>query len=235
MWHYEGGSLATYARMVVAMDEAIGRVLAAIEEAGSAGETLVVFTSDNGGERYSYHWPLTGAKGALWEGGIRVPTLVAGASIAPSECDAPCATIDWMPTILALAGIESRGLALDGADLSPVLRGGALAPRTLFWRTQDMGAARCGPWKYLQAGGASFLANLDADITENANFVHRHPEVLERLRGAYREWDAAMLPIPPQARRERWDDLVLRRRSLAALAAAPVPLPAVPSPGAGNK
>ena len=213
MWHYEGGSPAAYARMVVAMDEAIGRVLLSLQDSGKAADTLVVFTSDNGGERYSYHWPLTGAKGGLWEGGIRVPLVVFGPGVDAGTCDLPCATIDWMPTILSLAGCGTAS-GLDGIDVSPALRGEALPERTLFWRTQDMGAARLGPWKYLRRGEERYLANLEMDVTENANFSRRRPDVFAALEARYRDWDASMLPLPAEARRESWDQIVLRRRRL---------------------
>jgi arylsulfatase A-like enzyme len=218
MWHFEGGSLGVYAAMVQAMDAAIGRVLAAIESCGKARETLVVFTSDNGGERFSYHWPLRGEKGALWEGGIRVPAIVAGPGIAPERDTSEIAmTMDWMPTILAMANVppDSDGaFAPDGVDLRPVLTGsGVLPERLLCWRTQDMAAARRGPWKYVSNGDADFLLNLDEDVTENANLRLRRPEVFAALERDYREWDAGMLPIP-DSRRISWDKLVMRKRSL---------------------
>jgi arylsulfatase A-like enzyme len=219
MWHFEGGSMAIYAAMVQAMDSAIGRVLAAIEESGLSQDTLVVFTSDNGGERYSYHWPLRGEKGALWEGGIRVPAIVAGPGVAPGRTtDEVAMTMDWMPTILAAARVPGNpAFAFDGIDLGPVLAGAAAWPeRTLYWRTQDMAAARRGPWKYVSCGEAAFLLNLDEDVTENANGRFRRPEVFAALERDYREWEAGMLPIPDAARRVPWDELVLRRRSLAA-------------------
>jgi arylsulfatase A-like enzyme len=217
MWHYEGGSLRVYGAMVGAMDRAIGSVLAALQDSGKASETLVVFTSDNGGERYSFHWPLRGEKGSLWEGGIRVPAIVAGPGIAAGAVsDATAITMDWVPTILGYAGVESEpGGDFDGVDLGPALAGpGAGAERTLFWRTQDMAAARRGPWKYLRCGEDAYLVNLVEDITENANFRRTHPEVFAGLEQACREWDSRMLPIPAEGRRAPWDEIVRRKRRL---------------------
>ena len=218
MWHYEGGSLRVYAAMVRALDRAIGKVLEALEACGKAQQTLVVFTSDNGGERYSFHWPLRGEKGALWEGGIRVPAIVAGPGIAAGAVsDAITVTMDWVPTILGLAGVGADpAFVPDGCDLGPALASpAACAPRTIFWRTQDMAAARRGPWKYVRSGEDAMLANLGEDITENANFRLRHPQVFAELEQAYGEWDHRMLPIPPEARRAPWDELVRRKRNLA--------------------
>lgn len=217
MWHYEGGSLRVYAAMVRAMDAAIGKVLEALDDCGKARETLVIFTSDNGGERYSFHWPLRGEKGSLWEGGIRVPAIVAGPGIpAGVVSDAMGVTMDWVPTILALASVEcDPALDLDGIDLVPAFESPALtAGRTLFWRTQDMAAARRGPWKYVRAGEDASLANLDEDITENANFRLAQPQVFAELERAYRAWERLMLPIPPEARRAPWDEVVRRKRNL---------------------
>ena len=217
MWHFEGGSLAVYAAMVQAMDAAIGRVLEAIESCGKSADTLVVFTSDNGGERFSYHWPLRGEKGALWEGGIRVPAIVAGPGVAPGrETDELAMTMDWVPTILAMAGVARDPAGpMDGVDLRPVLSEGAAVPqRLLCWRTQDMAAARRGPWKYLRCAEAAFLVNLDGDVTENANWRLRRPDVFASLERDYREWERGMLPIPEAARRVPWDKLVMGKRSL---------------------
>ena len=217
MWHYDGGSLHAYGAMVQALDAAVGQVLAALEERGVADDTIVVFTSDNGGERYSLHWPLRGAKGSLWEGGIRVPCLVAGPGIpAGAISNAISVTMDWAPTILALAGVEPvPEVPFDGIDLRGVLCDPAHEPeRTLFWRTQDMAATRRGPWKYVRSEEGVLLANLDEDITENANFRRARPRELATLEAAYRDWDAEMLPIPAEARRVPWEELVRRKRGL---------------------
>lgn len=217
MWHYEGGSLQVYGAMVRAMDAAIGRVLQAIHDCGKAQETLVIFTSDNGGERYSYHWPLRGEKGSLWEGGIRVPAIVAGPGIpSGAVSDAVAVTMDWAPTILGCAGAASAAPDFDGVDLVPSLGSpAAAAERTLFWRTQDMAAARRGPWKYVRWGADAFLANLAEDVTENANFRRTHPQVFGELRQACDAWEAGMLPIPAEGMRPPWDEIVRRKHSLA--------------------
>ena len=92
--------------MVRSLDDNVGRVLAALDERGLAGNTIVVFTSDNGGERFSDIWPFTGKKGELLEGGIRVPMIVRWPGrIAPGSVgEQVMASMDWMPTLLAAAG-----------------------------------------------------------------------------------------------------------------------------------
>ena len=99
--HYDGGSLAVFAEMVQHLDRCIGRVLQAIEQRGKADNTLVVFTSDNGGERFSYMWPFVGEKGDLNEGGLRVPALVRWPAQLPAgqERQTPCMSMDWLPTL----------------------------------------------------------------------------------------------------------------------------------------
>ena len=218
MAHYEGGSPRIYAAMVQSMDAAIGRVLAAVATAGRTNDTVGVFTSDNGGERYSYHWPLRGEKGYLWEGGIRVPTIVAwpGVIAAGRITNQVAMSMDWLPTLLASAGATpDSAYPSDGENLMPILQ--ARAPereRTVFWRTQDMAAARKGDWKYVRAGTQESLGNLREDETENANFRLKHPATFEQLKQAYEAWDKQMLPIPVEARRGSWDSLVNRARML---------------------
>jgi arylsulfatase A-like enzyme len=218
MAHYEGGSPRVYAAMVQSLDASIGRVLQAIEATGRASNTLVVFTSDNGGERYSYHWPLRGAKGDLWEGGIRVPAIVAwpGVLAAGRVVDQVAMSMDWLPTLLPLAGARpDPAFPPDGIDLMPVLLGRSPAvERTVFWRTQDMAAARKGDWKYARAGNDEFLANLAEDVTENANFKLKQATVFAELKRAYEDWDRQMLPIPADARRGPWRNQVDRARNL---------------------
>jgi arylsulfatase A-like enzyme len=125
-------------------------------------------------------------------------------------------TMDWVPTILALAGVASGPTTFDGVDLGPAFAGEHdHAERTLFWRTQDMAAARRGPWKYVRSGDDAYLANLVEDITENANFRRTHPEAFAGLEQAFREWESGILPIPPEGRRAPWEEIVRRKRSLA--------------------
>ena len=120
--HLDGGSIATYQRMIHHMDEGIGWVLDALARRGLAENTLVVFTSDNGGERFSNHWPFVGAKMDLLEGGIRVPLLARWPAriAAGSLSDTPNLTMDWTATMLAAAGVSAHAdYPLDGVDLAP--------------------------------------------------------------------------------------------------------------------
>jgi hypothetical protein len=104
LFHYDGGNLETYGRIVVALDAAVGQVLAALDAQGVADDTIVVFTSDNGGERFSKNWPFTGQKTELLEGGLRVPTLLRWpACIRPQVQQQVTITMDWLPTLLAAA------------------------------------------------------------------------------------------------------------------------------------
>jgi arylsulfatase A-like enzyme len=221
MAHYEGGSQRAFRSMMESLDAAIGRVFAALDQSGRAQDTLIVFTSDNGGERYSYHWPLRGEKGYLWEGGIRVPAIVAWRGTLPAgKVSTQLAmSMDWLPTLLASAGAKPDPSApTDGVDLMPVLRG--LAPeleRSVFWRTQDMAAARQGDWKYVRSDALETLANLAEDETENANFALKNPAMFEELKRAYEDWDKQMLPIPAEVRRGPAEKEVNRARSLEAV------------------
>lgn len=200
LFHYDGGNLATYARMVRSLDKAVGQVLDALKAQGLADNTIVVFTSDNGGERFSKTWPFTGQKTELLEGGIRVPTLLRWpARIAPQVSDQVTATMDWLPTLLAAAGVAPHAdYPPDGESILPVLEGHAPAhPRTLFWRykSQRQRAVREGRFKYLRINDNEFLFDVEDDTLERANLRHKHPEVFARLRTAWEQWNAQFLPI----------------------------------------
>lgn len=205
LWHRDGGSLETYAAMVLAMDAAVGRVVAELEASGLAENTIVIFTSDNGGERYSDMWPLRGAKGDLLEGGIRVPQIVRwpGRVRAGTESDQVMTTMDWLPTLLAAAAAEpDGGFPPDGDNLLDVLTGAAPPrPRKLFWRFRenDQAAVRDGDWKYLRMGGQEFLFDLPRDPRERADLKAASPAVLDRLRSDYEAWAETMLPYPAVA------------------------------------
>ena len=177
--------------MVHHMDEGIGRVMAALRHAGVERNTLVVFTSDNGGERFSDNWPLVGGKMDLTEGGIRVPWIARWpAMIAPGGSSSQhCLTMDWSATMLAAAGVAAdAAYPLDGQSLSPVLRDAAHTfDRPMAWRMKHRGqrALRHGDWKYLQVDGHEYLFNLPHDERERANHAKRDPDRLAAMRQAW--------------------------------------------------
>jgi arylsulfatase A-like enzyme len=198
----DSGNEAVFGAMVEAMDRAVGDVLAALDRTGRAQDTIVIFTSDNGGERFSDTWPLTGMKGELLEGGIRVPGIVRWpARIKGGQTLGQVLIgMDWLPTLLAAANLKpDPGYLPDGEDLTPVLTGAEPPhPRTLFWRYKafEQAAVRSGNWKYLRLGGHEYLFNLAEDERERADRQKAEPDIFKRLRSEYDLWNAQMLPYP---------------------------------------
>lgn len=202
--HYDGGDMETYAEMVTSLDTNIGRILNRLRELGMEQDTVVVFTSDNGGERFSHNWPFTGIKTELLEGGIRVPFIVRwpGVTAPGSTTDVPAMSMDFLPTFLAAAGGHAApGMPFDGVDLMPALTGGRLAPRDMYWRywSKDQKAVRRGEHKYLKIGPNEFLFNVVADPLERANLKNRMPELFAELKAAHAAWNSQML-FDPNAR-----------------------------------
>ena len=199
------GNIHTYRRMIHHMDEGIGRIMAALEARGTADNTLVVFTSDNGGERFSDNWPLVGGKMDLTEGGIRVPWIAHWpALIEPGGVSAQqCLTMDWSATMLAAAGVAAdAAYPLDGVSLLPVLHNpGHQFHRPLHWRMKHRGqrALRDGDWKYLQVDGHEYLFNIPADERERANLAPHEPARLAAMRADWERWNASMPAIPEEA------------------------------------
>ncbi len=199
------GNIHVYRRMIHHMDEGIGWLMAALERHGLADDTLVVFTSDNGGERFSDNWPLVGGKMDLTEGGIRVPWIAHWpAAIAAGGTSAQhCMTMDWSATMLDAAGVAAdAAYPLDGVSLLPVLRDARHAfRRPLHWRMNHRGqrALRDGDWKYLRVDGNDYLFDIPADERERANRAKREPERLAAMRAAWEAWDASLPPIPEDA------------------------------------
>jgi arylsulfatase A-like enzyme len=190
--------------MVTRMDEQIGRILRTLRRLGMRDETVVVFTSDNGGERFSDTWPFTGRKTELLEGGLRVPAIVRWPKLssAGTTSDAQIMTMDWLPTFVAAAGgADESAPRSDGVDFRRAIAGEALPERTLYWRYGNMqqAAARRGAWKYLKIKDNTFLFNVVVDPMERANLKFRHPEMFERLQTAWASWNATMLPDDSQA------------------------------------
>ncbi len=199
-----GGSLKLYAEMMKSLDDGVGRVMQAVRAAGIDRNTLVIFTSDNGGERFSYLWPFSGQKGDLLEGGIRVPAIVRWPGVVPANriTQQMAITMDWTATILAAAKANvAADHSLDGIDLLPIVKGNSrVFDRTFFWRIYSRDAVREGKWKYVRDGEVRKLFDLSVDQREQADFSRTHPDVLQRLTSAFDKWNDQMLPRPPARR-----------------------------------
>lgn len=199
---FEGGTMKTYAEMVVRLDYQVGRIMAALKRLKLDRNTVVIFTSDNGGERFSKTWPFSGRKSELLEGGIRVPAIVRwpGVTRAGTRSEAQIMSMDWLPTFLAAAGGQADpATPLDGIDIGAALRGGVLPERPLFWRYKNHAqeAMRLGDWKYLKIAGHEYLFNVTEDPMERANLKRRHPARFEQMKKAWAEWNTTMLPLDP--------------------------------------
>lgn len=195
---------AVYAAMVEAMDAAVGKVLQQLEDSGVADNTIVVFTSDNGGLSTSEgsptsNLPLRGGKGWVYEGGIREPWIVRypGVTKAGSTSSEPICSIDLLPTVVAAAGGTVQH-EIDGIDLKPALAGESLPERPLFWHYPHYsnqggipgGAIREGDFKLFERyeDGRVHLYNLHDDIGEQTDLAAQMPERVEQMRSRLHAW-----------------------------------------------
>lgn len=185
-----------YAAMIRAVDRSVARVMQALEDAGIADNTIVMFTSDNGGAGYlglpDVNHPFRGWKITMFEGGLRVPLFVKWPAriAAGTEVDTPVAHIDLMPTLAAAAGAPvPYGVEIDGVDLLPLATGEGAADwgrETLFWQNGHYQVVRHGDWK-LQVndrptdGRKRWLFNLAEDPTEQTNLAASHPDKVKEL------------------------------------------------------
>lgn len=201
----------TYAAVIESLDDTVGVLMAKLDELKLAGNTLVVFTSDNGGlhvpegghATVTHNTPYRAGKGFLYEGGIRVPCLArwpgkipAGRTVAD-----PVVTTDWLPTLLELTGAPAPA-GLDGASFAGVLRGGTRPQPRLHWHvphytnqgSRPGGAVRDGNWKYVEhyEDGAAELYDLLADPGERTDLAARHPDKVAALRKGLADWRAAV-------------------------------------------
>jgi len=206
---------AVYAGMIEAMDQAVGKVLSALDRLGLSDRTIVFFMSDNGGLSTAEgsptsNAPLRAGKGWLYEGGTREPMIVRapGLTRPGSICDTPVISTDFYPTILELAGLPLRPQQhVDGVSLVPLLRGGSLAGRVLYWHYPHYGnqggapggAVREGKWKLIEwyEDQTVELYNLEADVGEHYNLAALYPREAAELRTKLHRWlqdTGALLP-----------------------------------------
>lgn len=190
--------------MVQEMDKGIGQVVQALKDSGQLENTLVLFTSDNGGERYSKNWPFVGRKRDLLEGGLRVPQIVSWpAKIQSSKVsNQVCISMDLTATCLDAAEVKiDAQYSIDGESLLPhLVDNQPEKSRTLFWRMKEreQRSVRSGDWKYLKVKEQEFLFDLSYDWRERTNFALKHPEILAGLKRQWEEWNKDMLPMPDQ-------------------------------------
>ncbi len=207
-----------YAAMVASLDQSVGRVLERLERHGIADNTLVVFTSDNGGltQRFGKHdgftenLPLRRGKGSAYEGGVRVPAIVRwpGVTQAGSVCDEPIMTIDYYPTFLeaaAIPGNAAHNATVDGRSITPLLRdASATLGRDLYWHYPhyhaggDGESGADGPYSAIRSGNLRLiefheddrieLYDLAKDLGEQHNLASAMPAVANRLRGKLHTW-----------------------------------------------
>ncbi|QDT95352.1 sulfatase [Gimesia aquarii] len=215
---------ATYAAMIKSMDESIGRVLKTLKELKLAQNTVIVFTSDNGGYGPATTMqPLRGSKGMLYEGGIRVPLLVKwpGVTKAGSSSDEPVINVDFYPTFLEITETSKpENYQLDGVSLVSLLKApqSKLKPRSLFWhfpaylqkyqgmqqrfRTTPVSVIRQGDWKLLEffEDGHQELYNTRLDISEMMDLSNSHPDKAKELAKTLHQWQKqvqAAIPSKP--------------------------------------
>jgi arylsulfatase A-like enzyme len=193
------GTRADYVAMLESADRGVGVVLATLDRLGLTRNTLVIFTSDNGGEWLSRNAPLFHRKSTLWEGGIRVPALFRWPARlrAGIESKQVGITMDLTATILAAAGAKPpTSYQPEGIDLIPLLEARRVVDRTLFWRIQAPGrnqrAVRRGGWKYMRDGAHELLFDLEADPGERQDLAVNRATVLPEFRRLLATWEASV-------------------------------------------
>lgn len=231
---FDAGTIRTYAKMVGEMDLQVGRVLRALDSAGVVRNTIVIFTSDNGGERFSDTWPFTGKKTELLEGGLRIPAIVRwpGHIKAKTTTQQVAMHMDWLPTLVAAAGGQTDpAYPPDGINLLPFIAQNAPpVSRRVYWRYRSNAqqAVRDGDMKYLKINDNTFLFNVVDDPLERANLKNKQPDVYKRLVDDYNEWEKTMLPIDPAANSGSFHANQLADHY------SPQTLPPPPGPGRGR-
>ena len=212
-------NLAVYAAMVEALDTSVERVLRKVSELGIDRNTLIIFTSDNGGAYMSQLKPLRGIKGSLFEAGVRVPACArwVGQIDAGKVCDTPISSVDFLPTFSHLAGVPlPTKQPVDGVNISPLLRGEKIKVRSLFWH-YPLYLNGCGlsintpqgvySWRGFPATSMirgkykminfledqSFaLYDITQDVGEQNNLIYSMPEIASKLKQELLAWQKSV-------------------------------------------
>ena len=217
----DGQSNKVYYAMLRSVDESVGRILKTLDELHLTDNTIVIFSSDNGGAVHfgqppaTSNFPLRAGKGYAYEGGLRVPLIVKapGVTHAGTVCDTPVITMDFFPTLLELAGADKAAsrTAVDGVSFAPLLRGEAETPHSeLFWhyphywnggKISPYSVARVGDWKLIRfyETGTEELYDLKNDLSEKNNLARSNPEKRNELSARLDAWlkeTGAQLPVP---------------------------------------
>ncbi len=198
----------TYAAVVNTLDDCVGRLLDALDELKLRDNTLVVFTSDNGGvhlpelkeDAPTHNTPFRAGKGYLYEGGLRIPLIVRLPKVVPAGkvSDAPVINTDWLPTILDLCGVSFEASKSDGISFAPLLKGGSLAVRPLLWHFphynnqggRPAGAIRIGDWKLIEhyEDVRLELFNLRDDRSEEHDLAAKEPQRAADMQSKLAAW-----------------------------------------------
>lgn len=195
-----------YAAMLLALDDNVGRLVAALDERGLTQDTLIVFISDNGCPHYigpgvCSNAPFRGFKGMYLEGGVRVPMIASWPGRLPEGriYDAPVVSFDWSRSFLAMAGVTPGQQTLDGVDILPLVAADQPTPaREMIWRTGPNHMVIDGDWKLIVAeradgeGVLTYLFNLRDDQRETRNLAVDHPEIVARLGRSFDGWSTQM-------------------------------------------
>lgn len=238
-----------YAAMIESLDESVGRVLAKLDQLGLSRNTVVIFTSDNGGvigrRHITSNEPLREEKATLYEGGIRVPAIIRwpGITAPGSVSDTPITSVDYLPTICEMAGLQPPA-PVDGTSLAPLLKGQSIDRPAIYWHyphynfhqplipTRPCGAIRKGDYKLIEfyEDNAIELYNLKEDIGERQNLARSNRRKAAELRNdlaAWRKAVGAQMPIPAPEQydprqTEEWMHDRFRRQSGRASSQDPV-------------
>ena len=201
LWRQGSAPPDVYIAMIEHMDKCIGRILKALGRNGLAANTVVIFSSDNGGTGSARNTPLSRAKGTTFEGGIRVPAVARWPGVIPggTVSDQVCITFDFSASIVRIAGAKGlEGRQFDGIDILKLVETGRPPQkRTLFWRgrrgQRTRWAVRDGDMKYIRTTDGKrsqeYLFDLKNDIGENHNLLADKPSEVQRLRALLANWE----------------------------------------------